>query len=495
MLRTTRALVPALFLTAALHAQDDGKATVKVPGATTSPPSFGTNTNVTLVKQWRRTTGGYNDIWGWTSPTGREFAYVGEKSGIWFVECTDPKNIKQIGWWSSPTSTWRDFTNYGHYVYSVSEHHAGIRIFDMSKPDSPKDLGYVQTTTIKNTHNISVDPATGYLYLSGTNQGLAIFDAKKNPTNPPLLGKWTTAYTHDCCVRRGKAYLSNGRSYVCRIMDTTNPAALKEIGKAPTPGGYDHNVWVSEDDQVMCVTDELSSSTGTPHLSIWDISKPSSPVKKGDYDINYTVHNVFVMGRTAYMSHYLEGFHMVDLADLTKPSKVANYDTSTYTTLWHGCWGVYPFTDSGLIYCSDIENGLYVLQVDAGHLNRYGDGTPGSTGLVPRMRFDGATPRVAASKLRLEIENLLPNARFAFAIAGSTGTANLLGVKVHVNLSGAYIFLAKADANGKASIAAPIPDDSSLASQKMYMQIVSEDASNSGGFSASRGMWVGIAAK
>ena len=30
-------------------------------------------------------------------------------------------------------------------------------------------------------------------------------------------------------------------------------------------------------------------------------------------------HNVFVLGRTAYMSYYIHGFQMADLADPTKP--------------------------------------------------------------------------------------------------------------------------------------------------------------------------------
>ena len=51
--------------------------------------------NMTVIRNWHRAPGvEYNEVWGWTAPDGREFAYVGEKDGIWFVETTDPNNIR-----------------------------------------------------------------------------------------------------------------------------------------------------------------------------------------------------------------------------------------------------------------------------------------------------------------------------------------------------------------------------------------------------------------
>jgi len=487
-------LVP--LLAAALYAQDpDGKATTGSAPKTGGGAPASANLNMTLVKHWDRASGiGYNDIWGWTSPDGREFAYVGETRGIWFVETTDPSNIKQVGWWSSPKSTWRDFANVGRYVYSVSEHHSGIRIIDMQNPSQPKDLGYVETSAIRRTHNITSDPKTGYLYLSGTNQGLMIYDASQSPTAPKLVSTWypSRIYTHDCCVLRGRAYLSNGRSYAARIMNASNPANLVEIGRCNTPGGYDHNVWVSEDDKLLCVTDEISRGSSSPHMTVWDISKPASPIKRGDYDLGTVVHNVFILGRTAYMSHYVDGVHIVDLADPTNPTMVGNYDTSTVGRGYAGCWGVHPFTDHGLIYASDMQNGLYIFQMDCGHMNRFGKGTPGTGGMVPRARFDGATPRVGAGKLRLEIDNLPANAKCALGISPAKGSTTLVGAQIHVDLKSTVVLNFKADANGHASIPAPVPNNPGLGNVKAYMQVVAEDAGAAGGLSASRGMWVGI---
>ncbi|MEE9127206.1 MAG: hypothetical protein V3U11_08700, partial [Planctomycetota bacterium] len=297
---------------------------------------------------------------------------------------------------------------------------------------------------------------------------------------------------HDCCVLRGRAYLANGRSYSARIMDASKPASLVEIGRCNTPGGYNHSCWVSDDDKILCITDEVPRGLSSPHMTVWDISNPKSPVKRGDYDLGTRVHNVFILGRTAYMSHYNDGVHIVDIADPTKPTMIAKYDTSTSTRAFEGCWGVHVFSDHGLIYASDRQNGLYVFQMDCGHMNRYGKGTPGTGGLVPRMRFDGAPLRVGASKLRLEVENLRPNAKFVIAVASAQGSSTVLGAQVHVDLKTTILLHFLADANGNASVPASVPNIASLGNTRVYMQVAAADPGAPAGLSASRGMWAGI---
>ncbi len=510
-MRTACFAAAVLLLVPGAFAQDpDGKSTSQSnPATTASPPGtavpiFGNggggnpqaaNANLTLIRNWDRASGvQYNDIWGWTSPDGREFAYIGETDGIWFVETTDPQNIRQVGWWSAPNSLWRDFANLGPYVYSVSEHHRGIRIFDMSNPDSPQDLGYVATSQIRNTHNITADESTGYLYLSGTNQGLAIFDASQSPTNPTFVSTWYPGrtYTHDCCVIRGRAYLSNGRSYAARIMDATNPSSLIEIGRCNTPGGYDHNVWVSDDDQVLCVTDEIERNGPNAALTVWDISNPQVPVLRDDYSLGTIVHNVFILGRTAYMSHYVDGVHVIDITDPANISAVGNYDTSTVASGYNGAWGVHVFADHGLIYASDMQNGLYVFEMQCGHLNRYGAATPGTAGRTPRAILADATPRVGASGLTLDIDGLAPNAPAFLFVGFAAGSLNVLGVDIHIDPAQALSASITADANGKVTVPLPIPNDPNAANQRIYMQILAQDAGAPQGWSASRGMWMGI---
>lgn len=449
---------------------------------------------MTVIKILKRPNSlGFSDVWGWTSPTGREFAYVGEQTGIWFVETTDHNNVKEIGRWKAPANGWRDFTNLGPYVYSSSEGHRGIRVIDMRNPDSPRDLGYIETRSISRAHNISSDPVTNHLYVSGTNQGIVILDASQSRTNPKFVGTYRGAYTHDCCVRNGYAYLANGGGGIWRIMDASSPSVLKQLSLSISTGNYSHNVWVSEDGKLVCHTDEDAGSSGGAPMSIWDVTDKTKPVFRSEFNLQSIVHNVFIIGRTGYMSHYVNGVQIVDMSDATKPHVVASYDTSSVPSGFGGCWGIYPFADSGLIYASDISNGLFVLRQDRGHLNRFGKGVAGGNGRVPRLRFDGSAPRVGGSKLRLEIENLQPNASFFLLVSGGPGQGSLFGVPMHVNLASIIVLQFKADSNGKLTIPAPVPNDQNLVKQRLYLQILGRDAALPGGFSSSRGMWTGIA--
>jgi choice-of-anchor B domain-containing protein len=450
--------------------------------------------NVTVVKQWKRSGATFfNDCWGYSAPDGREYAIVGESRGIWVLETTGGV-VKQLKWWSAPSSTWRSFTNVGPYVYVGTENgtQRGFRVIDFSKPGVPVDLGYVQTTTMTRAHDVASDPDAGFIYFTGSNQGVAIYDVKTTPKNPKFVASWRGNSVHDACIRRGKAYFASGRSYACKILNVTNVKAIKAIGQANTPGGYSHNAWVSEDDKLLCCTDEIARNGVTPHMTVWDISNPASPKKVGDYDngSSFIAHNVYVIGRTAYMSHYIDGMHVIDLADPTKPTRIARYDTSTVSRGYNGCWGCYPFADSGLIYASDMQNGFFALQVNCGHMNRYGAGTAGTKGL-PRARFDGASPKVNASKMRLECENLEPNKSFWVVIGSGAATTTVLGAKIHVNLGTASIVgPITAGANGKASVNAPVPNNGGLGGVKVYLQLVGDRGN--GTLISSRGMWAGI---
>lgn len=457
--------------------------------------------NATLLQNWIRTSSSsaHSDVWGYTAPDGKEFAIIGERSGISILDATDPKNVQALGYYpvSAFSFAWRDYTNIGRFIYAVSEHHRGMRVFEIQANGTPRDHGFIQTAQITSAHNIRADPATGYLYVvGGNNRGMAIFDASANPLNPTFLAVWNTNYIHDACIRRGKAYICTGSSYQTRIMDITNPLSIPQIGTCPTAAGYNHSAWVSEDDKLLCICNEIPRNGVTPHMEVWDVSNPAQPRKRGDYDPGNgaIAHNVFVMGRTAYMSYYGEGVHLIDLTDPTSPTKVASYKTTQISsTGYYGTWGVFPFQDSGVIYASDMQGGFFTIQFDCGHMNRFGPWTEGNGGARPQARFDGATPRVGASTLRLEIEQLTPNEPFWIAVSGASLPAptTVLGAELNVDLNQGLVFGPfTAAGDGSASQAIGIPNDPNLANQRVYMQVFS--SRGNGSLSATRGMWTGI---
>ena len=427
-------------------------------------------------------------MWGWTAPDGREFAIVGERTGTWIVETTDPRNPVERGYFAGPASTWREITSYRDVLYSVSESHGGVRVIDMATPSLPQDLG-VQLDGLggwSNTHTISVDPTTGRLYANGATGGMRVLDVATDPRNPVQLGVWTGDYVHDVHVRGTRGYFSHIIRGTQRIVDVTGPVTFVTRSNVTTPGIRTHNVWVTDDERWMFTTDE--NPTGA--VSSYDITNPALPLLRGTYAVPGAItHLILGIGRTGYVAAYVDGFHMIDLADPAAMRLVARYDTSTELAGFNGAWGVYPHADSGVIYISDVQRGLFLLQVDAGHLNRFGSGRAGANG-VPRASFDGGAIEVAQSTLRLELARLDPGAPFLLAVGTAQGSGSVFGVDIHVDLGGALLLGANADGAGRVSMPFPIPADNSLAGARIWMQVFS---ASGGALTASRGMWFGIA--
>lgn len=452
--------------------------------------------NVTLLSSKKRTLGNptttaYAGVWGYTDPvTYREYALVGERTSTWIVDCTNPSAPVEVAAFAAPSSTWREITGYKQYVYSVSENHSGIRVLDLTNPAVPVDAGYVLQANFSRTHSISVDPGTGRVYANGTPVGMVVLDAAANPLSPSVLGTRATPYVHDSYWRRGKGYLAEINNGRLTIVNSANPASLTTISSTVTPGAFTHNAWVTEDDRLMLTTDENSAG----YLKAYDITNPAAPAPLASYLVSTAiVHNVFGIGRVAYVAHYTDGLHVLDVSRAaTQIDLLGRYDTSANATRsYNGAWGAYPWTDSGVVYASDMQNGLFCLQVDVGHLNRYGLPTAGAGGAVPRASFDGAPPRVNANACRLEMTGLPANGSWLMIFSGGQGNLQVAGITVHVDLSNVVLINGTADANGKAALPLPIPNQAGLANQKLYAQIVAVGAG--GQISASRGMWFGIA--
>ncbi len=49
-----------------------------------------------------------NDVWGYVSPSGREYAIIGLRHGTAFIEVTDPLNPKVVKTINGGSSIWRD---------------------------------------------------------------------------------------------------------------------------------------------------------------------------------------------------------------------------------------------------------------------------------------------------------------------------------------------------------------------------------------------------
>jgi choice-of-anchor B domain-containing protein len=305
-----------------------------------------------------------NDIWGYTAPNGDEYALVGTATGTSIYNCSNPTAPYLTAAIAGTPSIWRDIKTYGKYAYVVTEADGGIQIIDLNDPENPTLVKTWASNYFSNAHNISIDNGTGMIYVSGTSGGTKIFDAAANPTSPPFVTTYNTQYVHDMHVQNGYAHTAEIFDGRYRILDVSNLPSMPTKDRILTPGRFTHSTWANETDTLCMTTDEVNGG----RVALYDISNKSSIQYLDEWtpDSSTIPHNAFIIGDKAYVSWYTEGFICLDISDPNNIKKFASYDTSPYAagSGYHGAWGCYPFSPSGVVYISDIEEGFYILKVE-----------------------------------------------------------------------------------------------------------------------------------
>lgn len=313
-----------------------------------------------------------NDVWGYVDEQGNEYALVGARKGVSVVSLADPSNPTEVYWHAGGESVWRDLKVFGEYAYITTEASDGLLIIDLS----PLPNGTVTNTTNffgnsgaewQSAHNLWIDE-NGFAYIFGANRGqggVIIYDLNNNPLQPQEVGDFDQWYVHDGFVRNDTMYLAHiydGIISMVDISDKSNPILL---GTAQTPSSFAHNIWPSDDGKYVFTTDEVSGG----FLTAFDVADPSNIVEVGrirsSRGVGVVPHNTHYMDGYIVTSYYADGLVVHDVSDPSNMVEVAFYDTypgDAISTV--GCWGAFPYLPSGLVLATDIENGLFVIDVD-----------------------------------------------------------------------------------------------------------------------------------
>lgn len=315
------------------------------------------------IGNWnKRSAIGYNDVWGYTDPAGREYALLGVKNGTQIIDITDVTNLKAVSFIPSAKSTWKDIKTYKHYAYVVNESSGGMQIIDLSKlPDSAELVSTYDG--FSNSHNLSIDVERGILYAEGNHaQPVWVMSLLNDPTKPELLN-YLGVECHDILAVNGRAFISEGGHGTIGIFDTNDPANIVLEKRFQIPNaGYVHNAWPSEDGKYLMTTEETNNKT----IKYWDISDLNNVTLVGEYlGPNQLAHNTHIKGDFAYVSHYGAGLRIVDLKDPKNLVEAAYFTKSDRIPRgFKDVWGAYPFFKSGKILVSDVTTGLHIVYFD-----------------------------------------------------------------------------------------------------------------------------------
>ena len=324
-----------------------------------------------------------NDLWGYVSPSGREYALMGLQNGTAFVEVTDPEAPVIVGFIPHAATCCSDIKVYLQYAYVVLEAPGGLQTIDLSNIDA----GLVTladtfgASILTGVHNIAINEESGYAYLCGgvnaiSDGGLYVVDLA-DPVNPAFAGAWSDTFVHDAQVVTytdgpfsGKeiAFAYTAGDAQLSIIDVTNKSAMTVIGSTTYPNAaYAHQGCLSEDRQHVYLNDEGDEITsGIPTttyvIDVGDLTQPTF-VTSFSNGLSSIDHNLVVRENFIFEANYTSGLRIYNAANPFLIEEVGYFDTYPADDLpgFMGAWSAYAGLPSGNIIVSDIQSGLFVL--------------------------------------------------------------------------------------------------------------------------------------
>jgi choice-of-anchor B domain-containing protein len=437
-----------------------------------SPPVAFEHSNVTLLS-WLtlpdlgvNSGGNGNSCFGYTSPSGREYAIMGTSVGTSFVEVTQPGNATIVATIRGPQSLWRDMRTYSHYCYAVSEGGLGIQVIDLANIDGGVVtlVGTVDDDTTSATHTLAINTQSGHLYRSGGGaSGLRIYDLNANPAAPARVGTWSARYVHEasvfdmqvggvpkeiafCCGGSNTGYVNTGL-YVVDVTDKANPVQLQYVPYANS--SYCHQCWPSPDMTKLYLDDELDDENLglTSVTRVFDIAS-AGPVLSVNFSGTFTNgstaidHNLYTKNDRIFSASYRAGLRVYSTSSpgtQSAPVETGFFDTypGDDMTYFNGLWNVYPYFQSGTVIGSDIERGLFVWWV----------GTPPLS-----LSFPGGAPAVippGGLVLQAQVQENTPGALVPGSVAlHYDAGAGFQSVPLQANAAGNYCGVLPAQACG-----------------------------------------------
>lgn len=325
----------------------------------------------------------YQSCWGWVHPTTlHEYGVIGSTAGTYIIDVTDPANLIQSDYipHRQTDAIWHEYKTFGNYLYIISDDggNNSLQIADLSTLPDSANVIYDSNSIFTHSHTLFIDGSKLYVASvssTGNFSSMNVYSLA-NPALPSLLRRLDDDFpaigsVHDMFVSNDTVYASCGYDglYIFHYDEILNQFVnLGSLTNFPT-SRYNHSSDLSPNHQILYMCDEVPD--GMP-FSIVDVSDISNPTVLSTMSTNpgCTPHNPYVEGDLLYMAAYQDGLYVYDISVPSSPVQIGYFDThpqnptGTYPSpAYQGCWAAYTKLPSGNILASDMQLGLFVLDV------------------------------------------------------------------------------------------------------------------------------------
>jgi hypothetical protein len=180
--------------------------------------------------------------------------------GLRIFDISNPSAPQELGSFSEPNNA-EGVKIAGNYVYVADDSFSGLRVIDISNPANPFQAG----ACVTGTNLVDIEISGNQAYVTCDFDGLRIIDIS-NPIAPVLVGTLDTIWAYDVAVSGSYAYVAGGPEPL-HIVDVSNPTLPFEAASIDTTWAYA----VSVSEGLACV------AAGDEGLYLLDISVPTSP--------------------------------------------------------------------------------------------------------------------------------------------------------------------------------------------------------------------------
>lgn len=319
----------------------------------------------------------YNAVWGYARD-GREYGIIGSTQGTHIIDVTEAAAPEQVAFIPGAVQggevVHREFKTYRDRLYAVTDEGPGtLQIIDLAQLPDTAIVTYDSHALFYRAHSLWIDTANARLYTHGGSSDFAIWSLA-DPDAPTLLldpqsgsVPWwnSVGYVHDAYTVGNVTYANDvDAMHIIDFTNTASPQLRGSLTSYPQPG-YNHSGWLHDNGWLYVMADETHGTD----LKLFDVGDPTDiqfiDTVGTDRGPGSIPHNPCFQGDLLHASWYYDGYWLWSVADPQHAQLLGYYDTypQPYSFSYKGAWGVYPFLPSGHVLVSDMQTGLYILDI------------------------------------------------------------------------------------------------------------------------------------